>query len=31
MNIQGYNVSKIQAENKFKSLERVYKNMIINN
>lgn len=31
MNIQGYNVSNIQTENKFKSLERAYKNMITNN
>lgn len=31
MKIQGYNVSNIQTENKFKSLERAYKNMITNN
>ncbi|XP_011883732.1 PREDICTED: uncharacterized protein LOC105570890 [Vollenhovia emeryi] len=31
MSTQGYNVSNIQAENKFKSLERSYKNMITNN
>lgn len=31
MNIQDYNVSNIQTENKFKSLERAYKNMITNN
>lgn len=29
--MQGYNVSNIQVENKFKSLERSYKNMITNN
>lgn len=31
MKMQGYNASNIQAENKFKLLERSYKNMIINN
>lgn len=31
MNIQGYKVSNIQVENKFKLLERSYKNIIIAN
>ncbi|XP_011147007.2 trihelix transcription factor GT-2-like isoform X2 [Harpegnathos saltator] len=31
MNDEGYNVSAIQVENKYKSLERAYKNMISNN
>lgn len=31
MNLKGYSVSSTQVENKFKSLERLYKNMITNN
>ncbi|XP_011640638.1 trihelix transcription factor GT-2-like [Pogonomyrmex barbatus] len=31
MKIQGYNVSAIQVENKYKSLERSYKNVITHN
>lgn len=31
MKLKGYNVSSTQVENKFKSLERSYKNMKSNN
>jgi len=31
MKLQGYNVSSIQVENKYKSLERSYKNIITHN
>lgn len=31
MKVKGYNVTTLQAENKYKSLERSYKNVITNN